>query len=379
MAITDADKFVDQIYEASVVPTLWPQLIGNISDALGGVGAFLFAVRPDGYVGAVSSPSVADIGERFIKEGWSVRDPRLPRALKLNHPGFINDGDLFTPAEIAADEVYEQFHRKNGIGYMAGTIIPNPSGDMISFAFQRHQDRGPVPRDVVEYLDLLRPHLARASMLSFRLGFERARVQADALQALGLPGAVLRGRGQIIAANALFESLMPDTVQDRQERILLTDTAADRLLALALDAISVSHSRAVSSIPITASAQRLAMILHVVPLRRAAHDIFSGASALVVVTPVDRAAVPTAEVLQGLFDLSPAEARVARGIAEAQTVEALAAAIGVSRETVRSHLKRVLAKTGQGRQVELANLLSGLTFPSSARPAATRSPPTRRR
>jgi len=43
-------------------------------------------------------------------------------------------------------------------------------------------------------------------------------------------------------------------------------------------------------------------------------DIFTQATALLVVTPVDRAAVPTAEVLQGLFDLTPAEARGAGGI-----------------------------------------------------------------
>jgi hypothetical protein len=39
-------------------------------------------------------------------------------------------------------------------------------------------------------------------------------------------------------------------------------------------------------------------------------------------------------LLQGLFDLSPAEARVARGIAERQTLEAIADDLGISRETV---------------------------------------------
>jgi DNA-binding CsgD family transcriptional regulator len=369
----DFSRHVDGIYEAAIVPTLWSQLMENISDKLGGVGGFLFAVRADGYLGAVSSASVADIGDRFIKEGWSVRDQRLPRALALNHPGFISDSDLFTTAELETDEVYEKFFRKNGIGYMAGTIIPNPSGDTISFAFQRHQNSGPVPRNVIEYLDLLRPHLARASMLSFRLGFERARAQADALQAMGLPGAVLRGRGRIMAANALFEDLMPATVQDRRQRVTLTDKAADRLLTSALDAISVSQSRVVSSVPIAASEDRLPMILHVIPLRGTAHDFFSQANALLVVTPVDRAAVPTAEVLQGLFDLTPAEARVARGIGEAQSVEALAAALGVSRHTVRVQLKAVLAKTGLNRQAELANLLAGLTLPRQANPARATS------
>ena len=36
---------------------------------------------------------------------------------------------------LATDEVYEKFHRPNGIGDMAGTVIPNPSGDVVAFAF----------------------------------------------------------------------------------------------------------------------------------------------------------------------------------------------------------------------------------------------------
>jgi DNA-binding CsgD family transcriptional regulator len=105
------------------------------------------------------------------------------------------------------------------------------------------------------------------------------------------------------------------------------------------------------------------MILHLLPVRGAANDIFSQATSLLVVTPVDRAVVPTAKVLQGLFDLTPAEARVARGIGEAQTVEALALSAGVSIETVRSQLKAVLSKTGLSRQQELINLLAGNMLP----------------
>jgi DNA-binding CsgD family transcriptional regulator len=80
---------------------------------------------------------------------------------------------------------------------------------------------------------------------------------------------------------------------------------------------------------------------------------------LLIITPVDRATVPSAEVLQGLFDLTPAEVRVAQGIVQAQTVESLAVNFGLSRETIRNQLKAVLAKTGLSRQQELISLLAG--------------------
>jgi DNA-binding CsgD family transcriptional regulator len=93
-----------------------------------------------------------------------------------------------------------------------------------------------------------------------------------------------------------------------------------------------------------------------------AHDIFAQSIGIVVVTPIDRRAVPTAELLTGLFDLTPAEARVARAIGAGQAVEEIATALGTTRETVRSQIKAVLGKTGTSRQAELASLLSGATI-----------------
>jgi DNA-binding CsgD family transcriptional regulator len=119
----------------------------------------------------------------------------------------------------------------------------------------------------------------------------------------------------------------------------------------------------VLSIPIQATPGRVPLIVHLLPVRKAAQDIFSGAATLMIVTPVDRAKVPGAEVLAGLFDLTAAEARVAREIAAGQTINEVAVACGISRETVRSQLKNVLSKTGLNRQADLAALLSGLTLP----------------
>jgi DNA-binding CsgD family transcriptional regulator len=354
-----AHDLIDSIYEAAAVPTLWPDVLGRISDRVEGNGGVLVAART-GYDHLISSSDLADVVHKFMNDGWAARDPRLPRALAVDHPGFINDGDLFTDEEIETNEVYADFFRPHGIGYMAGTMIPNPSGDFIAVVFERHQDNGPVPRETVAFLDTLRPHLARASMLAFRIGFERARAQAEVLQAMGLPAAVLRQGGRVLAANALFEDLVPAVAQDRLHRIALTNCSADALLASAL-----AQHRAggpmigPASIPLPAQDGRLPMIVHLIPVHGAAHDIFSQSAMLLLITPVDRAAVPTAEVLQGLFDLTPAEARVAKGIGLAQSVDMLAASQGVSRETVRSQLKQVLAKTGLSRQVELVSLLAG--------------------
>lgn len=352
------DHLIDRIYEAGLIPSLWPDVLDEIANAIGGNGGLLFAVR-DGYVSGVNSVNHDQTMPRFLQEGWSERDPLLPRAAALNYAGFLNDGDLLSEEEIATNDVYCNFYRRHGIGYRAGTIILIPSGDSIAIVMPRHQDNGPVPRDVVAFLDGLRPHLARASLTANRLGFERARAQADALQAIGLPGAILRERGKLLAANGLFEALMPSLFQDRAERLTLADGTADGLFLAALGTSFGGNSPSVKSLAIAAAMDRVPMVLHVVPVRGSARDIFTQATFMLIVTPVDRGAVPSAEVLQGLFDLTPAEAQVARGVAQAGSIDALAAKIGVTRETVRTQLKAVLSKTGLSRQQELVSLLAG--------------------
>ena len=78
---------------------------------------------------------------------------------------------------------------------------------------------------------------------------------------------------------------------------------------------------------------------------------------------MQNAASPDSKLLQALFDLTPAESRIAQGIGNGETFEAIAARLGISTATARSQLKGVMAKTGTGRQTELALLLSGGYWP----------------
>jgi DNA-binding CsgD family transcriptional regulator len=92
--------------------------------------------------------------------------------------------------------------------------------------------------------------------------------------------------------------------------------------------------------------------------------VFSRASVVVFVTPVVIADVPTAEVIQGLFDLTPTEARVARALGRGETVAEIAAGNGVAQPTVRNQIREIFAKTGVRRQADLVGLLRGVSQPA---------------
>ena len=104
-----------------------------------------------------------------------------------------------------------------------------------------------------------------------------------------------------------------------------------------------------------------AMVAHVIPIRGIGRDIFVRCAGVLVMTPVTLPQAPPVELVQSLFDLTPAEARVARSLSAGETVEKIASIGGVSLNTVRTQVRGVLEKTGCRRQSEVVALLGGIT------------------
>jgi len=66
---------------------------------------------------------------------------------------------------------------------------------------------------------------------------------------------------------------------------------------------------------------------------------------------------PDAELVQALFGLTPCEAAVATALALGHSTDSIALGLGVQTNTVLSHIKKVLTKTGTQRQAQLVSLL----------------------
>lgn len=358
-----SEKFIDQIYEASFVPEKWPALLDGLARAVDGMGGYLFTISR-GASAYVASDAVAPHVEAFMHEGWMAVNGRAARAEALAYPGFITDLDAFSKEELESEPIYRDFLRPRGMGWAAGTHIPIPTGDVLSFNLERTTARGPFERPYVEALDRLRPHIARAAMVGARIGLEKARAGADALEALGLPAAVLGGRGQLLACNQLMDKLIPVTVQDGSARAQITDKKADALLETALSALAGGTRRGiVQSFPIKGNDGKPSGVAHLLPVRGSANDVFSRMNSILVIMPLPGPGAPPVKVLQALFDLTPSEARIASALADGRTIDAIGQDFGIARETVRSHLRSIFAKSGVSKQSSLVRLLLGVTLP----------------
>ena len=356
-------NLVDCIYEAAAVPELWPEVLARIARRTGGAGAS-FVTAGRGPIRWVATPELDALIRDFLDD--PVSNPRMSDVIERRYPGFVTDHDIFPESLIDSHPFYRDFMRPRGFGWCAGAAFFPPSTDPIILAVEKRYADGPFERRFLPFLEALRPHLARATLLSAQLAIERAQATAEALGRIGLPAAVLDDRHTLRAVNDRFAGLVPDFVLDRREQVVLADKAADALLADALSHLKLGASRATRSIPIRGGEDRLPAVFHLLPVRHAARDVFAMGAAILVATPVEPSSGAGTQVLEALFDLTPTEAAVARLVGDGLTLDDIAARLGVSRNTVRTHLRAVFAKTATARQAELVRLLGSLRpFPAA--------------
>jgi DNA-binding CsgD family transcriptional regulator len=71
----------------------------------------------------------------------------------------------------------------------------------------------------------------------------------------------------------------------------------------------------------------------------------------------ERKSQPSLELVKQLFDLTPAEARLALLLADGLTLDEAAEALEIRKNTIRAHLRSIFSKTGVKRQTTLVTLM----------------------
>jgi DNA-binding CsgD family transcriptional regulator len=349
------DTLVDEIYEAGVLPERWPQVFDRLAKMADAEGSMIFAVAP-GTPRWMSSDGIRERIDRWTKSPYAQNNPRSERLVPNREPRFLTDLDRFTLEELDNESFYRDVLRPSGLGWCVGTSIRSPSGDMLVLSIEKAYAKGPVPRAVAEQLDEFRPHLARAAVLAGRLGFERARTAVATLDLIGLPAAALSDTGRVMATNGGFLNSAVTVAVGAHDQVQFASPAAQAKFMEAIAATSARVGKG-CSIPIAGTDNSPPVIAHVLPLRLAGLDVFSGAMSILFLTPITKQNGPEPELLQALFDLTPAEARITSLLIDGRSVTKISAVQGVSLNTVRTQLKSVFQKTGVDRQVDLVRLL----------------------
>jgi len=331
----------------------------------------LLVTRQEGAVTLVASTNVKALARDYVAEGWDAADPRATRLLASGRQSFLSEADLFSRVETEREPLFDKFLRPRGFGGFLGAGCLLPGGRSVVLTFESEERSGPLTEEALRVLNALHPHLSRVLRMIGQAEISSLQARVATLSLLGLPAAVLSPQRAVIASNELFEPYLPDARGSRIGRQSFTRRGADDRVFLALERFLNRSGGCPEATPIAGRHGRSPLLLHAMALPRADENPFTLPASLVVVASVSRGPVPSVGIIQQLFDLTPAEARVAHGIGAGETVDELAARSNVSPAAIRFHLKSVFAKIGLLRQADLVALLGGCTAIRSTPPGDT--------
>ncbi|WP_159727006.1 helix-turn-helix transcriptional regulator [Methylosinus sp. Ce-a6] len=378
----DFESLVDAIYSAATDPDLWPQVMEDLAASVDAAGGVILTRRSDAWLGWRYSSAMAGVDD-YLRSPAVATSEATDRLLAANRAGFVDAYEVFTQEEWLADSLMTQWGTAAGLLHAAAVAIPTPSDDFLVVQINRRIGQHRFESGDIARLDAFRPHLARAGFLSARWRLERLHAAVQALSMIGLPAAIFDARGKTLATNSLLDKMTRHIMWLAGDRLALADASADKMLRRAVADIFDPAAATVRSFPARAR-DGDTVIVHVVPIAGEARDLFDGGFGLLVVTPVRTRRSPDRALIRGLFDLTAAEANVASGIVEGLSPEQIAARHGTSQATVRCQLKNIFAKTGVGRQSQLAALLASqieLPLSDDEKPrrdeGARRSPPAK--
>lgn len=354
-------EMADRIYEAALLPELWIEALQDLAASIGSVAGQLMIAGENATPVVHAPPFMQEVIASLDIQLAIAASIRPALVLATNPYGFVRETDYLSAEQIAIDPI-SMFLAEAGLSCMAETLVPLPIGGMVSFTFSKALDAPVADAQALSMLDEMRPHLARSALLSARLGTERARATLSTLQALGLPAAVLRFDGRVVASNTKFEAYQEVFRSAAFDRLALSDPEAGRLFKQGLEGLRTSGRKAPLSIPVRRR-ENAPMVLHLLPICRNVHDLFAGCDVIFIVSEVSSSSLaPDPALLSALFDLTPAQANLAGLLTGGNSLKEAAKELGVSFQTARSHLSATFQKTGTNRQSDLVALLK------SARP-----------
>jgi DNA-binding CsgD family transcriptional regulator len=359
----DIDEFsraVASIYDASMDINRWPDALAQLPPMFGATAA---------QIGVGSS--LSDIG--FLKI-WGVPDDllaqTLPKFVALSPTDPRRQGltvhykashcrQFVSDEELRASEIYKQALYPTNVEYVM--TISVPVDDMtVVLAVMRGRQQPPFTGDDCLDFGRFAPHVSRA--VSMHGTFRRYRDELTTVKALldGVPlGMMVVDDDHLKVANRAAKAMLDEgnAVRLYNGRLGGATGAADAELRAAVnEALSGGDKSVGVSLPIDHAEPVRALVRKLHPTSAQMVGAESDAVALYLTDPRKPVETPD-EILQRLFGLTPREAAVLRILVKGEDLQAVAAQLGISIGTARTHLKHIMETTGVSRQAELVHLV----------------------
>jgi len=350
-------SLIDQIYQAGADAGRWPAVLQTIADAFGAGEASLSAVSPRSVPWLVA-PRTDPEYLRSYGEHYHPLNLFWQRMTRAPVGTAVTDRMVLPAATLQSSPFYNEWSLPQGYSSVMGATLLAEGDWRIEFVVPGKIDFGP---EHLKLYDVIAPHLRRAVQLNRRLQtaeVDRAYSLA-ALDRLDQGVAIVDCNARMIFANRSADSAFAGGL--RLVNGVICSNSASETAALHSAIASGARARLVESpdtVAISRGPFRLPLSLLVISLQSeinwtARHQ----RAAAIFITDPERIAGPDAMQLQKQFGLTRAEAVLAREMLKGRGVREVADRLEIKIATARTHLHRVLAKTGARSQADLMRLM----------------------
>jgi DNA-binding CsgD family transcriptional regulator len=361
------DVLLDRIYDAAADVALWPAVLTDVADLLRSEGGILFGQTIS--AGAVHFEHNGRLDES-CSEAYKQGHLQNPWSAYMDSQpvGVVVPSDRVLPvSQLKRTAFYDAVLRPQGVAHNAMAALANRDGFCGALNICRSASQGAFDEADLSLLGRVVPHLHRSFQLGYRLEGYRALQQAqyEILDKLAAGVLLLDRRARILFANRAAAALLaPGGLLKLHLGVPTVATPqAGPGFAKLLRSVLQGAPAASMSLP-SRGLDGLATIF-VSSVRGRDLERFAAVGApdpavLLFVTEPAAQASARADTLREAYGLTPAEARVALHAAAGGSDGEVGSRLGISVNTVKTHLSRVYRKTGVRRRAELARLMAAL-------------------
>lgn len=349
----------DAFMAATVDPSRWDAAMDAAAKATGSFGAILVPIR--GRTPAIPiSASMQPAMEVYFRDGWALRDERYRCLPAFMRNGVATDLDFTTPEEMARHAYYQELLRPHGLRWFAGVKVGDGE-DVWGLSLQRTVAQGPFSRAELRRLARLSREISGAAALARAFGLARLETALSVFEASGTAVAMIDRLGEVVRLNASAEALLGPDLQVACRRIASWNCSATRALEHALrDLLWLRGPHAFKPPVILPRRTGRPIVAYPARLSGAASEAFTFCHAFVVFIDLESRPSPIAADLRRIFNLTPAEARLAERLVREESLQAAAEDLSVATGTARNQLKAIYQKTGTHGQGQLIGLIARL-------------------
>jgi DNA-binding CsgD family transcriptional regulator len=362
-AVSQFTDIVTSIYRTIEDRKHWAESLDRIVREVGGDKGVLYSHglnMEDGGLWVVNNidPSSIDRYARHYGQLDAWRNTADARGLL---DGRIRLGDqVLARNELHRTEWYNDFAHPLGLDQLVHFVQPVrmqgliPTVHFSVFAGSRDPE---FDQETIRKLTQYQPHLKQALLLRMMVEENICAASARALVSASCEPALLVDRNLAIrAANGQAEALLRDGVFLLSQHGVLVSPAAGGNLVPALGRVFAAAHQATPCTVAGPCGSMGACFYNITPVSLTWPEGPVGDHALIVVRIPRRRALDLAP-LRVAYGLTATEAAIAAALAEGDQIRDIGEKRSLSRETVRTHVKRILQKTGCSRQSDLIRLV----------------------